>query len=112
MKIIASILKGEKNLEVLAGLCDPRIQATKEEIIKSLEGIWSEEYLFMLKQAYDEYYFYQNQIKDCDKKIQEQLLKQVAIVKQGEISDVPQENSTKKKGKKTHLPGSGVPRTR
>jgi len=103
MKIIASILEGERDLEVLAGLCDPRIQATKEEIIKSLEGIWSDEYLFMLKQAYDEYYFYQKQIKDCEKKIQEQLLKQVAILKAGDITNVPQENSTKKKGKKNQF---------
>ncbi len=103
MKIIAAILEGERNVEVLAGLCDPRIQATKEEMIKSLEGIWSDEYLFMLKQAYEEYYFYQKQIKDCNKKIQEQLLKQVAIVKEGDISEVPQENLTKKKGKKNQF---------
>ncbi len=103
MKIIASILEGERDLSVLAGLCDPRIQATKEEVMKSLEGIWSDEYLFMLKQAYDEYYFYQKQIKDCDKEIQGQLLKQVAIVKEGDISDVSQENSTKKKGKKNQF---------
>ena len=96
MAMVASILEGEKNLEVLAGLCDPRIQATKEEIIKSLEGIWTDEYLFMLRQGYEEYYFYQKQITDCDKKIQEQLLQQVAIVKDGDISDVPQENSIKK----------------
>lgn len=103
MKIIAAILEGERDVEVLAGLCDPRIQATEEEVIKSLEGIWSDEYLFMLKQAYDEYYFYQKQIKDCNKKIQEQLLKQVAIVKQGDISEVLKENSTKKKGKKNQF---------
>jgi transposase len=103
MRIIASILAGERNLEVLAGLCDPRIQATKEEMIKSLEGIWSDDYLFMLKQAYDEYDFYQKQIKDCNKKIQEQLLKQIAIVKDGDISEVAQGNSVKKKGKKNQF---------
>lgn len=103
MAIMASILEGEKNLEVLAGLCDRRIKATKEEIIKSLEGSWSDEYLFMLRQAYEEYYFYQKQIKDCDKKIQEQLLQQVAIAKDGDISDVPQKKYIKKKGKKNQF---------
>ena len=103
MKIMAAILEGERNAEVLAELCDPGIQATKEEIIKSLEGIWSAEYLFMLEQAYAEYHFYQKQIKDCNTKIQEQLLKQVAIVKEGDISDLPQENSTKKKAKKNQF---------
>jgi hypothetical protein len=57
----------------------------------------------MLRQAYEEYYFYQKQIKDCDKKIQEQLLQQVAIVKNGDISDVPQGNSIKKRGRRINL---------
>lgn len=103
MKIITSIIEGERNVEVLADLCDPRIQAPREEIIKSLQGIWSDEYLFMLKQAYKEYYFYQDQIKDCNKEIETQLLKQVAIVKDGDITDVSEENATKKKGKKNQF---------
>ena len=103
MRIISSILEGERNPEVLTELCDPRIQATKEEIIKSLEGIWNDEYLFMLGQAYDEYFFYQKQIKDCDKKIQEQFVKQVAIINEGDITELPQENPTKKKGKKNQM---------
>jgi len=103
MSIVTAILNNERNPEILAALCDPRVKATQEEIIKSLEALWSDEYLFMLKQAYEEYQFYQNQIKDCDKKIQEQLLKQVAIVKDGDITEVSQENSTKKKPKKNQF---------
>jgi transposase len=103
MQMVISIINGERNPAVLAGCCDPRIKATKEEVIKSLQGIWSEEYLFMLKQAYEEYQFYQKQIEDCDKKIQQQLLKQVAIVKEGDISEIPEENPTKKRRKRTNL---------
>lgn len=103
MSIVAAILNGERNPEILAALCDPRIKATKEEIVKSLEALWSDEYLFMLQQAYDAYQFYQKQIKDCDKKIQEQLLKQVAIAKEGDITEVSRENSTKKKPKKNQF---------
>ena len=96
MSIVTAILNGERNPEILAALCDPRIKATKEEVIKSLEALWSDEYLFMLQQAYEEYQFYQKQIKNCDKKIQEQLLKQVAIIKEGDITKVSKENSKKK----------------
>lgn len=103
MKIITSIIEGERNVEVLADLCDPRIQAPREQIIKSLQGVWSAEYLFMLKQAYKEYYFYQDQIKDCNKEIEKQLLKQVAIVKEGDITDVLKENEIKKKGNKNQF---------
>jgi len=120
MMIVEAILKGERNARILASLCDPRIKASPEEIIKSLEGLWSEEYLFMLGQAYDEYKFYQKQIQDCDKKIQEQLLKQVAIVKEGDVTDVSQQNTSKrdhaisnpiykKKAKKNQIHFSSVP---
>ncbi len=87
-EIVKAILSGERNPVVLSTLCDPRIKASKEEIIKSLSGTWKEEYLFMLEQAVSTYEFYQNQIKSCEAKIAEQLLKQVAIVKEGDITEV------------------------
>ena len=86
MRMVKSILAGETDPKKLAELCDIRIKAPKEEIIKSLEGIWKEEYLFMLKQAYNSYLFHQQQIKECDNKIHEQLLKQIAQSNQGDIT--------------------------
>lgn len=100
MAMIEAILDGERNAVKLAELTDPRIKATQANIIKSLEGIWKEEYLFMLQQAYDEYQFYQKQIKACEDKISEQLLKYVAIVKQGDISFT---DKVKKKAKKNQF---------
>jgi transposase len=97
MRMIKAILAGETDPQKLAELCDVRIKAPKEEIIKSLEGIWKEEYLFMLQQAVDHYEFHMSQINNCDEKIKNQLLKQVAIVKDGDISEI--ENPTKKKSK-------------
>jgi len=88
MQIIESILAGERNPEELVKLTDPGIKASKEDIIKSLHGIWSEEYLFMLRQAYDEYHFFQQQVKECETKIEQQLLKQVAKLKEGDITDI------------------------
>lgn len=101
--MIQSILKGERNPVVLAKLTDPRVLASKEDIIKSLQGIWKNEYLFMLKQAYEEYVFYQEQIKSCSEQIKEQLLKQVAIVNDGDISGIDEPKSIKKKAKKINL---------
>ena len=97
MRMIKAILAGETEPKKLAELCDVRIKAPKEEIIKSLEGIWKEEYLFMLQQAVDHYEFHMLQINNCDDKIKEQLLKQVAIAKDGDISEI--DNPTKKKSK-------------
>jgi len=94
MRMVKAILSGETDPRKLVELCDIRIKAPKEEIIKSLEGIWKEEYLFMLQQAVDEYEFHMTQINNCDEKIKNQLLKQVAIVQNGDISEI--ENQKKK----------------
>ncbi len=97
MRMVKAILAGETEPEKLVELCDIRIKAPKEEIIKSLQGIWKEEYLFMLQQAVDHYEFHMLQINACDEKIKQQLLNQVAIAKDGHISEI--ENPTKKKSK-------------
>ena len=86
MKMVKAIMAGERDPQILSTLCDPRIKASKEEIIKSLQGIWKEEHLFMLEQAVENYEFHQKQIKRCEEKIKQQLLKQVAIIKEGDIT--------------------------
>ena len=66
MSMVKAILAGQRDPEELAKLCDPRIKASKEEVIKSLEGIWKDEYLFMLRQAVEHYEFHKQQIKECE----------------------------------------------
>jgi transposase len=97
MQIIKAIIDGNYDPSELAKLRDPRIKATEQEIIKSLQGVWKEEYLFTLKQAYDMYFFYQQQIGECDEKIHEQLLKQIGKANQGDIT--VEKTIDKKKGK-------------
>ena len=71
--IVSAILDGETNPEILASYADYRIKATKENLIKSLEGNWRKEQLFNLKQAYDHINFLQHQLKECDKQTEEIL---------------------------------------
>jgi transposase len=71
--IIRSILAGERNPQKLAQLCDQRIQASKEEVARSLEGNWQEDQLFELQHAVDEYDFRLKQIAECDSKLQTYL---------------------------------------
>jgi hypothetical protein len=97
MEMVKAIIAGERNPQILCTLCDPRIKASKEEIVKSLQGIWKDEYLFMLEQAVENYEFHQKQIKRCEEKIKQQLLKQVAIIKEGDITCL--EETPKKKFK-------------
>lgn len=86
LQIIQAILHGERVPENFLKYKDHRIKASDEEIKKSLTGIWKEEYLFMLKQAYDEYFFYQQQITDCEEKIHDLLLSRTAFVLDGDIT--------------------------
>lgn len=74
-KIINSILKGERDAQKLVELCDERIKSKKRDaVIESLKGNYKEEYLFMLRQAYTAYQFYQDQILECDEVIDKILL--------------------------------------
>lgn len=71
--IVRAILNGERNPYELARLRDYRIQASEEEIARSLEGNWQADVLFELQQAVDEYDFRQRQIQECDQQLQHYL---------------------------------------
>jgi transposase len=86
--IIEAILKGERNPEVLADLRDSRIKASREEIIKSLEGSWTTEHLFELRQCYQLYLMHRQMIDECDKEIEKQLIEQIASKNGGVITDI------------------------
>lgn len=74
MAIIEAILKGERDKEKLLKLCHKKIiKNKKEEVLKSLNGRYTKSGLFALKQAFDSYNFYQNQIRQCDTMLEEVL---------------------------------------
>ena len=70
MKIIRSILAGERNPRVLAQFRDNRCKKSEEEITKSLEGNYKREHLFALKQAVALYDFYDIQLQECDAELE------------------------------------------
>jgi transposase len=71
--IIRTIVAGERDPLKLAALSDPRIQASQEEIAKSLQGNWRPELLFLLQQEVEMYDTYQKRIMECDQQLQLQL---------------------------------------
>ena len=73
MRIIETILAGERDPEQLATLSSTRIKASRQTIAKSLHGSWDEALLFCLKTALETYRFSQNKIQDCDQCIERQL---------------------------------------
>lgn len=73
LAIIDAILAGERDLEKLADLKDPRIHADKKVIAKALKGHYLQEHLFTLKQALESYRHFQTMIVECDSEIEKLL---------------------------------------
>jgi len=71
MKILRDIVSGERSAEVLARHRDRRCQKSQEEIMKSLEGHYQEEYLFSLQQNLELYDFFTQKIKETDEFIED-----------------------------------------
>jgi hypothetical protein len=65
-RIIRAILAGERDPWTLADLRHERVQASREEVARSLEGNWREDVLFELKQAVDAWDFAHRQMSECD----------------------------------------------
>jgi len=70
LAIVDAILAGERDLRKLAKLRDPRVRASEETIMKSLEGDYRPEHLITLQYSLDLYRYYQTQIAELDKKME------------------------------------------
>jgi transposase len=70
MRIIRAIVDGQRNPLVLAEYRDPHCKNSKEVIAKSLEGTYTDEHLFQLKQALQLYDFYNQLILEADEEIE------------------------------------------
>lgn len=94
--IINSIIAGERNANVLADMADVRIKATRETMVKSLEGHWRDEHLFCLKQAYENHQFHHQQIENCDKEIEAHLKKMAAKLENSDEQAIAEELKKKR----------------
>jgi transposase len=74
MRILTAILEGERDPVSLTELCEGSILKKKrEQVIKSLEGHYSEEHMFALGHAFQTYEYYNGLILECDAQIEKQL---------------------------------------
>ncbi len=80
MSILKAILNGERDAQKLADLSNFRIKASREEVVKSLQGNWKKDQLFALKINLDSYENMWKQIREIDNEIEE-LLKEFPLKK-------------------------------
>jgi len=73
LRIIDAILGGEQNPRQLARLKNCRIRASLTELARALAGHWKQEQLFNLEQARLTYAHFQEQILQCEQRIEQQM---------------------------------------
>jgi transposase len=71
--IVEAIINGERKPENFLVYVDRNIKADHQTIVKSLQGNWRSEHLFILKECYHSYRFYKERITVCDAEIERQL---------------------------------------
>ena len=77
LAMITAILGGERDRDTLVSLCDKSLRENKKkELLKALEGHYTEYGLFALYQAYQGFMFYKHQMQDCDHRM-EAILKEI-----------------------------------
>ena len=70
LSIIRAIVAGEHNPRVLARLRNSMCAKSEAEIAAALHGNYRFEHLFVLKQALEQYDFYDQQLRACDAQIE------------------------------------------
>jgi len=73
MRILRAIVAGERDGKVLASMCDRRVKAKAEDVVKSLEGTWAPEHMYCLKQSLAIYDVFCGHLADIDRQISLEL---------------------------------------
>ncbi|MBC9883614.1 IS110 family transposase [Bradyrhizobium sp. INPA01-394B] len=103
LAVIRAVLAGERDPQVLLGLCDVQIRKVKaERVVESLRGNWAEEHLFALEQAVQSWDHYQSLIAACDRQIE-------VVLRQMPDTKVPPPAASSKKGRRRTRAGVNAP---
>lgn len=99
--IVEAIIGGERDAVNFMQYVDPRIKASRSELIQSLEGNWRKEHLFTLEHCYELYRYLQQKISVCDQEIESVLQQMAALQQQGEIETISADTKKKTKNQPT-----------
>ena len=69
MKIITSILSGERDPKLMASFREAHCKKSEEEIAEALTGYYKEDQLYLLKINFQSFSFFDKQLDDLDKQI-------------------------------------------
>ena len=100
MRILRSIVAGERDGHKLAEFRDARVKASPETIAKSLEGTWRPEQLAILKRQLADWDHVQQQVALCDRDLQAMLKQMPDAAVPPEMPPAPAGKPLKKRRKK------------
>jgi len=69
MKILRAIAAGERDPARLASLAGTQVRASREEIAQAMSGHYTDEYLFVFRQALELFDVFQAKVRDCDEQL-------------------------------------------
>jgi transposase len=101
--IVRAIVAGERDPRKLAELSHPRIQASRTEIAKSLEGTWRPELIFVVQQELEMYDAYQRRVAECDEQLQKHLACFAGTVRPPVKEDLPPKKKKKQNKNNPHF---------
>jgi transposase len=102
LAILDAILTGERDCVKLAQLCHPSVKSPRDKIAQALEGDYRPEHLFVLQQSLSGYRYYQQQITELDRQIQ-QLMKTVGR-SEGSQEEMPKRTKRTKYNRQANDP--------
>lgn len=70
LRMLDAIVGGQHDPKVLAGLADPRVRKSQEQIARCLQGDYRPEHLFVLRQSLGAYRFFVEQMRECDQEVE------------------------------------------
>lgn len=73
LAVINALIGGEKDPEKLQALVGRNVKAERDTILKSLQGNFRREQLFLLKESHHSYCYYKERIAVCDQEIEQHL---------------------------------------
>jgi transposase len=97
LAILDGILSGERDLRKLAQRRDPRVKASEETIMKSLEGDYRLEHLITLQHSLELYRHYQQKIGELDQKMEAFMSKLPARIDIGQCPLPPRQKKSPRK---------------
>lgn len=108
-RILRAILAGERDPLVLARLKHPSIRSSEEQIVRSLQGNWRPELLFLLKQQMEHYDHYQRQIRECDEQIERHMAQlQTRTTAPQAAAAQPSAPAARRRTRGPHAPGFDI----